>query len=69
MARLNLDIPDELKRRAKVKAAQEWRTLTDVIERLLTDWLETRDHGTRRRADPRRLRARRDRLLVPARDL
>lgn len=49
MARLNLEIPEELKRRAKVKAAYEQRTLTDVVERLLKDWLEARDHGTRRR--------------------
>ncbi len=50
MARLNLEIPDEIKRRAKIKAAHEQRTLTEVIQGLLKEWLEGgRPRGRRRR--------------------
>lgn len=49
MARLNLEIPEEVKRRAKVKAAREQKTLTQVVDELLRQWLEEADRGTRRK--------------------
>ena len=49
MARLNLEIPDEVKRRAKIKAAQQQRTLTQVIEELLRRWLEEEERSVRRK--------------------
>ncbi len=36
--RLSIDIPDELHRKAKVKAAQEGTTLAEVVRSLLTNW-------------------------------
>ena len=49
MARLNLEIPEEVKRRAKVKAAQERKTLTQVIEELLRQWLEEAARAAKRK--------------------
>jgi ribbon-helix-helix CopG family protein len=49
MARINVDIPDDLKRKAKVKAAEEQRTLTEVIEQLLEQWVRVRRTRERRR--------------------
>jgi plasmid stability protein len=49
MARLNLEIPADLKQRAKIKAAHEQRTLTDVVEELLRQWIAGADRGSRRR--------------------
>lgn len=49
MARLNLEIPEEVKRRAKIKAAQEQKTLTNVIDELLRQWLAEADRGARRK--------------------
>lgn len=49
MARINLEIEDALKRRAKVKAAHEQKTLTQVIEQLLTGWVESGDRTAKRR--------------------
>jgi hypothetical protein len=49
MARLNLEIPEALKRRARIKAAQEQKTLTYVIETLLQQWLEGQDQGSKRK--------------------
>ena len=49
MARINLEINDDLKRRAKVRAAQEQRPLTQVIEELLIRWVEAGDTAAKRR--------------------
>jgi len=49
MARINLEIDEVLKRRAKVKAAHEQKSLTQVIEELLTGWVEAGDRTANRR--------------------
>ena len=49
MARISLEIDENLKRRAKVKAAHEQKTLTQVIEELLTQWVEGGDATGKRR--------------------
>jgi hypothetical protein len=49
MARLNLEIPEALKRQAKIKAAQQQKTLTNVIGALLQQWLDERDRASKQK--------------------
>ena len=49
MARINLEIDDNLKRRAELKAAHERKTLTQVVKELLTDWVNAADRASKRR--------------------
>jgi len=49
MARLNLEIPEALKRQAKVKAAQQQKTVTKIIEALLQQWLEEQDRTSKQK--------------------
>ena len=41
-AQLNVKVPDELKRQARIIALQTGRTLQDVIQELVEKWV--RDH-------------------------
>ena len=49
MARITLDFDDDLKRRAKAKAARERRGLSEVVGELLGRWVESGDTTNKRR--------------------
>ena len=43
IVRLNVRIPQDIKRRAKAQAALEGKTLSDVVRELVTAWLEEKE--------------------------
>ena len=49
MARLNLEIPEPLRRQAKIKAARQQKTLTKVIAELLRQWLDEQDRASKQK--------------------
>lgn len=46
LPRITIEVNDELKHRIKVKAAQENTTLTDLVKKLLLQWLENDKSGS-----------------------